>query len=281
MFPAECLRCPVCGTGLAALGPCASCPAGHSFDFARSGYLNLTLAGGNRPRRADTAAMVAARSAFLASGRYAPLGAAVAAAAAAVTAPGVLAELGSGTGYYLAAAHEAAGAGARRPPIGVDLSKAAAAHASRLHPEAGFVVADVEARIPLLDGVAGVVLSVFAPRPAAELGRVLAPGGELVAVFAGPRHLQRLRERFGLLGVGERKLERLSARLAPWFEPVSARPVEYDIELDPESARQLALMGPNAWHGAREEEMAGSFADLVSVVVARFRRTAPAGELGR
>lgn len=275
MFPSECLRCPVCGAALADFGPSAGCPAGHSFDFARPGYLNLTLGGGHRPRRADTAEMVAARSAFLTSDRYAPVVAAVAAAAAAVAAPGVLAELGSGTGCYLAAAHEGGGG---RAAVGIDLSKAAAAHASRLHPEAGFVVADVEEGIPLLDGVAGVVLSVFAPRPAAELGRVVAPGGELVAVFAGRRHLQRLRERFGLLGVGERKLERLTARLAPWFQPVSAEPLEYGIELDQASAHQLALMGPSAWHGIRGEEAAGAFADLVSVVVARFRRgAAPVG----
>ena len=51
--------------------PAASvrCASGHSFDVARQGYVNLAPPGGS-PLRGDSAAMVAAREAFLATGHF-------------------------------------------------------------------------------------------------------------------------------------------------------------------------------------------------------------------
>jgi 23S rRNA (guanine745-N1)-methyltransferase len=271
------LRCPVCAGAIADQEDPARCPRGHSFDHARSGYLNLARATGQRSRSGDTAAMVGARAQFLEAGHFEPIADAVATAAAAAATnaagPPVLAELGSGTGYYLAtAARQIAAAGNLGAAVGIDLSKAAAARAARAHASLTFVVADVEDGIPLLDSSADVALSVFAPRPAGELGRVVRPGGGLVAAFAGPRHLETLRRRLGLLDIGERKLERLGERLAPWFEPISAEPLEYEIELDPADAVRLAAMGPSAWHDADPASLTDSIVDVVSVVAARFRR---------
>ena len=53
----ELLRCPHCGGPLDLERPVARCAAGHSFDVARQGYLNL-LPGDARTGKADTAAMV-------------------------------------------------------------------------------------------------------------------------------------------------------------------------------------------------------------------------------
>lgn len=165
---------------------------------------------------------------------------------------------------------------------------AAAARGARRHPELRFAVADVEDRIPLRDGSAAVALSVFAPRPAAELARVLRGGavstspptgdgnstspGALVAAFATPRHLGRLRERLGLLTVGEAKLERLRERLAGAFELEQTREVEYEVRLSAEDAGRLVAMGPNARHGHSAAALDGDHEDLVSVTLARFRR---------
>jgi 23S rRNA (guanine745-N1)-methyltransferase len=270
------LSCPVCGGPLSAAGGSARCGQGHSFDYARSGYLNLTRSGGGRPRAGDTAAMVEARAEFLDGGHYEPIAAAVAEAAAdgAGPAPRVLAEIGSGTGYYLAAAAQVLRARGMKLDcaVGFDLSKAAAARAARRHRELEFVVADVETAIPLRDSVADLVLSVFSPRPGAELGRMVRAGGELVVTFAGPRHLERLRERLGLIGVHEDKLGQLRERLRPWFDSVATAAVEYEIELDAEDARRLVEMGPNARHGFDPAALDGGLDDLVSVRVARFRR---------
>jgi 23S rRNA (guanine745-N1)-methyltransferase len=272
------LCCPLCGGALADVDGSARCAAGHNFDYARSGYLNLTRSGAPR-RVGDTAAMVAARAEFLAAGHYRPIADAVATAVATAATEGVLAEIGSGTGYYLAAAAERlrkGGVGVA-PAFGFDLSKAAADHAARRQPQIQFVVADVETGIPLRDASAGVAISAFAPRPAAELGRVTRPGGGLVVAFAGPRHLERLRRRLRLIGVRDDKLSQLAGRLAPWFSPVEVETVEYELRLGAEDARRLVLMGPNAWHDVELGDLAEGHDDVASVVVARYRRDRDAG----
>ena len=217
--------------------------------------------------------MVAARAEFLGGGHYLPIADAVADAVGAGGEGGPLAEIGSGTGYYLAAAAARLRQGDGGPSaFGFDLSRPAADHAARRHPAIQFVVADVEAGVPLANASLGVAISVFSPRPAAELGRLLRPGGELVVALAGPRHLERLRERLGLMSVHGDKLSRLGERLAPWFSPIQTETVEYEIKLGAEDARRLVLMGPNAWHGVELGGLAGDHADLVSVIVARYRR---------
>lgn len=264
----------MCASPLARADVSARCAEGHSFDYARSGYLNLARQTGRRARVGDTPSMVAARSEILAAGHYDKLAGAVADAVAAAPAARVLAEIGSGTAHYLAAAVDRLRQQGREPgcAFGFDLAKAAADHAARRHPGMTFVVADVETSIPLRDSAADVVLSVFAPRPGKELARVVRSGGELVAAFAAPGHLARLRDRWGLMAVRERKLEELTTRLDPWFEPVSADAVEYEIELTEADARRVVLMGPNAWHDHELGSLGGLLADRVSTVIARFRR---------
>jgi 23S rRNA (guanine745-N1)-methyltransferase len=272
--PQDCtarLACPVCTEPLADAGASARCATGHSFDYARSGYLNLAGGGGARGRVGDTAAMVRARAEFLAGGHYEPIAEALRAAAeGSAAAASVTAEIGCGTGYYLDAL--TGGGGEGRCGFGFDLSKPAVAQASRRHPGLRFAVADVEAGIPLRDGAADLALSAFAPRPGAELGRMMRPGGELLVAFAGSRHLQGLRERLGLIGIHGDKLERLAARLEPWFDHESTHPVEYEIELSEADARRLVAMGPNARHGAGTAAP-GALTDVVDVIVARFRRS--------
>jgi 23S rRNA (guanine745-N1)-methyltransferase len=267
------LSCPVCSGSLTGSEGSAHCAEGHVFDYASSGYLNLAPQG--RGRVGDTAAMVRARDELLETGHYEGIAAGVVAAARAdgATAP-VVAEIGSGTGYYLDAVVSAlrdSGPGPRCG-FGFDLSKPATALASRRHPSLRFAVADAEVAIPLIDSAADLVLSVFSPRPAAELARVTRAGAELVVAFASPRHLQRLRERLSLMSVQEDKLERLTARLAPWFDSVSAVPVEYEAEFAEDNARRLVQMGPNAWHHVDGAPLDGPVTDLVSVIIARFRR---------
>lgn len=269
------LSCPVCGGSLTDSEGSARCAEGHTFDYARSGYLNLARQSRGRGRIGDTAAMVRARDELLGTGHYEGIARGVVAAAREAGAEAtVVAEIGSGTGYYLAAVVGALRESGPGPEcaFGFDLAKPAAALASRRHPGLRFAVADAEIAIPLVDAAAGLVLSVFSPRPAAELARVTRPGGELVVACAGPRHLERLRERLSLMSIGEDKLERLTARLAPWFDPISTVPIEYEAEFAEDDARRLVEMGPNAWHDVDPGAMVGPLSDLVSVVVARFRR---------
>jgi len=241
------LACPHCGGGLARDGGTLRCATGHVFDIARQGYVSLFAAGAG-PGRADTAAMVAARAGFLAAGHYARLAAELAAALATELpgdVPGCVADVGTGTGYYLAAALEQLPG---RYGVALDASKFALRRAARAHPRLGAVACDVWRRIPLTDGAAAAALSVFAPRDGAGLRRVLHPGGWLFVVTPRAGHLAELAGPLGLLSVDARKPERLAATLEPHFTPVWRREHTTTLTLDRVAAQAAAAMGPSAWH---------------------------------
>jgi 23S rRNA (guanine745-N1)-methyltransferase len=81
-----------------------------------------------------------------------------------------------------------------REVCGVDLSVAAIRLAARRAPEATWVVANADRRLPLADARVEFDLSLFGRRNPAEFARVLRPGGHVVAVVPGPDDLAELRE---------------------------------------------------------------------------------------
>lgn len=255
------LRCPNCEAPLARAGGTLRCPAGHSFDIARQGYVSLLppgSAGGG-----DTAAMIQARKRFLAAGHYAPIARALASAAAEALAaddhgpvaasgagtgpaPGsCVADIGTGTGYYLAAVL------GRLPEftgLALDVSRPALRAAARAHPRIGAVGCDAWRRLPVADTAASLVLDVFAPRDGAELRRILRPGGRLLVVTPRPDHLAELTGPVRLLRVDDRKAERLAGTLGPYFTAGGEQVVSAPMALDHASVAALAAMGPSAFH---------------------------------
>lgn len=245
------LACPHCGVGLASTGRQLHCAHGHSFDVARHGYVSLLPSRGRNPA-GDTAGMIAARAEFLRAGHYAPITDAVAARAAdllTAAGGGHVVDVGAGTGHYLAA-------GVDRVPeatgVALDVSKYAARRAARAHPRVGAVVADVWRALPVLDGAASVVVNVFAPRNAAEMHRILRPGGHLVLVTPNSDHLGELVDALDLVGVDEHKPDRLSRQLDALFEPVDRTSCAFTLSLRGCEAENLVGMGPSAWHAGTD-----------------------------
>jgi 23S rRNA (guanine745-N1)-methyltransferase len=202
--------------------------------------------------------MVAAREAFLAAGHFEVIAEAVRTAGSKGSGE-VVVEVGSGTGYYLSRARGA------REAIALDSSRYAARRAARAG--LGAVVCDVWQPWPVQDAVAAAVLCVFAPRNAAEMRRVLAPGGVIVVVTPTPRHLAELVEPLGLVRVDERKGERLSAALG---EPVQEREIEAELDLSRDDVAALIAMGPSAHHVDAERVAHAALATL-SVRVAVYQ----------
>jgi 23S rRNA (guanine745-N1)-methyltransferase len=245
------------------------CAQGHSFDLAKQGYVNLV------PGNGDTAEMVEAREAFLAAGHFRRLTGALVEEALGVEARGAVVDVGAGTGHHLA---YVLAAPPERQGVALDTSTAALRRAARIHPRVAAVGADAWKPLPLRDGVAALVLSVFAPRNADELARVLAPGGSLLAVTPTTRHLAELVGPLGLLSVPDEKEDRLDAQLAAHFELARRRPVEHAMFLTRDEAAQIVRMGPSAWH-VDEQSVAERLAALpepltvtMSVTLSVFRR---------
>ena len=267
------LRCPVCGLALTDERTGVRCAAGHRFDLARQGYLNLLR--GPPPAHADTAVMVAARERFLGGGSYRPVAeallAAVRAGRGAVRPDGgsaapTLLEGGAGTGYYSTALLE--GLGGRG--LALDISTAAARRAARAHPRLAAVVADVWGPLPVVDGRVDLVATVFAPRNPAEFARVLRPGGLLAVVTPLPEHLAELRTALGLLDVEHDKQERLAATLGEHLEPLASQTLRYPVRWARPALLDLVAMGPNAFHRspAALAEQVGALPDPLPATVA-------------
>jgi 23S rRNA (guanine745-N1)-methyltransferase len=254
------LACPYCGDPLTRAAAALRCPAGHVFDIARQGYVNL-LATDRKAAAGDTAAMVQARGGFLAAGHFDQLAAALAAEAAqsggqAAGAPGstvageaaapgpCVVDAGAGTGFYLAAVLDRLPG---RAGLALDASKFALRRAARAHPRIGAVVCDVWRGLPVADGSAGLVLNVFAPRNGPEFHRILAPGGRLLVITPTPQHLQELVSALDLLTVDEQKQERLSRTLGPGFAPASERQLTGTSLMSHAGIAAVVQMGPSAW----------------------------------
>ncbi len=267
------LRCPHCGGAMATAGRTLRCGGGHSFDIARHGYVSL-LQSGARGSGGDTAAMVRARREFLATGQYAPVAAALADAAAHAWrprpgAPGCVADVGTGTGYYLAAVLD------RLPGVAglaLDLSRYALRQAARAHPRIGAVGCDAWRPLPVRDAAAGIILNVFAPRDGAELRRILRPDGRLLMVTPADGHLAELTGPLGLLSVDDRKRERLDSKLGPRFDLVSEREHRGVMTLGHRDVAALTAMGPSAWH-ADQQEMTARIARLPDPVAVTWEVT--------
>lgn len=267
---ADRLACPHCRASVTVEPAAVACAHGHRFDRARGGGVTLLAPGAALPP-GDSPAMLQARDAFLRGGHFAPLSAAI--AAAVPTGGRCVVDAGAGTGWHTAAVLDARPGAAG---IALDASRAATRRAARAHPRLAAVTCDVTARLPLRDGAADAVLSVFAPRHPSEFARVLAPGGALVVAAAAQDHLAEARRRLGLLGVQPEKRAKLHARLAPWFEAVALEQVRVELSLDRDALAQLVAMGPNAFHAA-DDEIAARVADApapmtvtVSVTVETF-----------
>jgi len=268
------LRCPLCRAPLARAGATLRCGAGHAFDVARQGYVSF-LVGRPSGLVGDDAAMVEARSRFLAAGHFAPLARAIVEVArAAVTGPGLVLEVGAGPAYYLAQVLAALPA---RAGVAIDLSRHAARRAARAHPGIAALVSDARSPLPLADGCAALALDVFAPRRGDELRRVLRNDGSLLVVTPERDHLAELRGPLGLLQVDPEKERRVEEALAPHFEREEVRPLAWELSLGREDAVALASMGPSARHVAPAELAARSAAwpararATASVVVATWR----------
>ncbi len=275
-------RCPTCTLALVEDATGAWCDNGHRIDRAREGYLNLLPGGRLKGRPAgDDREMLRARRAVFDAGLYAPVQQAVASMVARFT-PTVVLDAGCGEGTYL---------GAITAPhrLGIDVAKDGIRLAGRRYRDARWAVAS-SYHLPVDDAVADVVLSVFAPRPFAELNRVLRPDGVVVVASPGPDHLAGLTDLiYATARVHEQRAHNdrpdaiggadaiAGADAIVPMTPVAREQVRFELSLTTASAIiDLLHMTPYWWQASAEQRAAIGGLDTllttVDIVVTAHRR---------
>lgn len=234
--------CPLCHAPLTRSGNSYLCPQRHQFDRAKEGYVNLLPVQHKRSREpGDSAEMMQARRAFLDAGHYQPLRDAVSDKLRAIE-PENLLDIGCGEGYYTHAFAAKAG-----QTWGLDVSKTAVRYGAKRYPQVNFCVASSQ-RLPFDDNSMDVVVRIYAPCNPLELKRVVKPGGWVITVTPGPRHLMEMK---GLI-YSEIQLHAPHSEVIEGFSLVSHDALAYPMQLTGEEATTLLQMTPFAWRAKPE-----------------------------
>jgi 23S rRNA (guanine745-N1)-methyltransferase len=178
-----------CGLPLTPEGRSVACGNGHSFDIARSGYINLLQPQDRRSKQpGDSAEAVAGRRRIYEHGVAEPLLAAIGEFSG-IGSGDVVLDAGCGDGYYLG--EMASRANCRG--WGLDISIPAIEAAARRYTGCEWIVANADRFIPYSDGSFSLVTSITARMNPSEFRRVLRRDGRLLIALPAPDDLIELR----------------------------------------------------------------------------------------
>jgi 23S rRNA (guanine745-N1)-methyltransferase len=208
------------------------CARGHSFDVARSGYINLLQPQERRSKQpGDTPAALRARRRLHDLGATTPLLHAI--AELLNPSPGdIILDAGCGEGFYLGTLAHETGFSAH----GVDISVPAIDAAARRYPECEWIVANADRFVPYADRSFSIVLSITARMNASEFRRVLRDDGRLLVALPAPDDLIELR------GAGRDRVPRTVETFAPHFKLIERRRVTTTADLDAAAVHDILLL---------------------------------------
>lgn len=208
-----------------------ACPRGHSFDIARSGYVNLLQPQDRRSKQpGDSVAAVAARRRLHDRGFTAPLLAGVRALAA-IGENDVVLDAGCGDGFYLGSlANET-----RCDGHGIDISVPAIDAAARRYPDCQWIVGNADRYLPYPDKTFSRLLSITARMNADEFRRVIHDDGKLLVAVPATDDLVELR------GAGRDRVDRTVAAFAKDFSMLEQRRASTVADLDRDAVHDVLL----------------------------------------
>ncbi len=186
--------CPICKAELTKHEKSLKCPINHSFDFAKSGYINLLNPGKkNNAKAGDSKEMIDARTSFFKCDAYKPISDKLSEIISNVN-NSIIVDAGCGEGYYtknLAKTHTESAV------FGFDMSKFGCEHGAKEAKREGltnlhYAVSNVF-DLPLPNDSVDIVTSLFAPVAHEENARLLKTGGHMIVVSAGIEHLNGLK----------------------------------------------------------------------------------------
>jgi 23S rRNA (guanine745-N1)-methyltransferase len=249
------LICPVCGDALQLGGPqmrSLVCSAGHSFDLAKQGYVNLYR---GKPMNEYTKESFQERQVILERGMYAHLLEEICSFLRKTSGSGteadgkkVLVDAGCGEGYYT---REIAQQFDHLQLYGTDLSRDSIQLAAGTANGMGAGPADIKwfvsdiSKLPVAEGSVDYVLDIFTSANYQEFQRVLADDGYLIKIIPGEGHVKELREAAkDQLYHKEYKERKGAAVFAEQFELVEQKIVSRTFSVSPEERDIFIRMTP-------------------------------------
>jgi 23S rRNA (guanine745-N1)-methyltransferase len=175
--------CPVCNAKLIEEENHLHCQNNHSFDKAKSGYINLLL---NNHNSGDNKLMIDARNVILNKGYFSPLLEQIITLLQKYQINSVV-DVGSGEGYYSRNIYERL----KVLTYGIDISKYACLKASKQSQNVKYIVSSIF-NLPLEDYSFDAIVNIFAPHSEKEFERICK--GIIVKVTPNPHHLEELKE---------------------------------------------------------------------------------------
>ena len=264
------LICPICGEQLHIRDKSCLCPNRHSFDIARQGYVNLlTVQQKHSLNPGDTREQVLSRRTFLEAGYYAPILETLIETARNLGITGPILDVGCGEGYYSSRLADALGADL----LGLDISKEAVRCAAAKYKNHRWVCATA-AHIPVPDGSAKLITSLFALTLPEEFKRILSDDGYYFQVLAAEDHL------LGLKSVIYPELKHKQKDTVPelsGFELVKSVPIRCTFTVEGEQVQNLFSMTPHVFRigkeGAQRLANTQRLTDTASAVLNVYRKS--------
>lgn len=193
-------NCPTCKGEMKIVNNMYKCEQNHSYDIAKSGYVNLLLSNNMRSKMpGDNKLMVNARKNFLNKNYYKVLSDALNELLLEHVkkidnnSP-IIFDAGCGEGYYTSNLYDyLLQSDVSAKILGADISKLALEVAAKRNKNVSFAVASIF-NLPLENHFCDMLLNLFAPYCEEEFNRVLKNGGLMFVVIPGENHLWELKE---------------------------------------------------------------------------------------
>jgi 23S rRNA (guanine745-N1)-methyltransferase len=258
--------CPVCADAMRvqqAQQPSLACAAGHAFDFARQGYVNLLLSHQKHSQQPGyDLETLRARKAMLETGFFDPLAAQLVAylrevqdALAPRPDPLPVLDAGTGEGFVFAKAITdfLPFSQQRLSAVGTDISKPAIQLACQLDAPVMWCVANLMKQLPFATDAFAVLMNILAPANADEYRRVLRHDGYLIKVLPLEQHLAEIRQ---AIYERERKDSTSNAmttlELTQHFDLLATHVLGYQRPIGKALTDNLLHMSPLFWKGKKE-----------------------------
>ncbi len=259
------LTCPICRERLEKHDNSLKCVKNHSYDFAKSGYVNLLNPGKkNNAKTGESKEMIKARTSFFETGAYGKIREFL----LEIIKPmdkGVIIDAGCGDCYY---AEGVAKCHPYSTVIGFDMSKHGTEHGAKSAKINGitntfYAVSNIF-NMPILSESADIVINMFAPVSYEEFDRVLKKGGYLIVGASGAKHLYEMKE----ILYDTVHLNEFNEHKSEIFETVLVKNLTYDTEIfGNEAIMNLFTMTPYYHHTSSTDKEKISALDYLRTTV--------------